>query len=232
MDFQTSDGRGMVLKYVSSYVSKTHDTVNTDGLYSYHVDPHQAAYRFISVMRPSEPEMWLSMTSYKQAWSSSRTKKFVVPRCMGDAEDNKICDAYRKRPEEAEDLTLLKWLRLYDTSKPNPVPYKSGTTLVGTKLLSVFNAEFHFFQRLLLSVAHRNLIDLTLREHESLPRKYSFFAASLYRVPKPWNNSTLVADYFSRLGNKMCYVQTVVQFIECMKESTFTSSSSCFFKVP
>ena len=45
MDVQSSDGKGMILKYVTSYVSKWHDAYSNDALFSLLVGPYQAAYR-------------------------------------------------------------------------------------------------------------------------------------------------------------------------------------------
>lgn len=43
MDFQTTDGRAMLLRYVSSYVTKWQDGISTDALYAYHISGGQAA---------------------------------------------------------------------------------------------------------------------------------------------------------------------------------------------
>ena len=43
MDVQTSDGDGMLLRYVTSYVCKWHDSFQSDSLYSIHVGPYQVA---------------------------------------------------------------------------------------------------------------------------------------------------------------------------------------------
>ena len=61
MDFQTTNGRSMLLKYVTSYVSKWKDAYNNDALYSPHTTPYQAAYRHIREMEPCEPEMWFQL---------------------------------------------------------------------------------------------------------------------------------------------------------------------------
>ena len=65
MDVQTSDGHGMSLQYVTSYVSKWHDSFQSDALYSVHVGPYQAAYRHLISLKPLEPEMWLALSSTK-----------------------------------------------------------------------------------------------------------------------------------------------------------------------
>ena len=61
MDVQTSDSHGMLLHYLTSYVSKWQDSFQSDSLYSAHVGPYQAAYKHLICMKPLEPEMWLSL---------------------------------------------------------------------------------------------------------------------------------------------------------------------------
>ena len=96
MDIQTTDGRSMVLRYISSYVSKWHDAVDVNSLYSQHVSAHQAAFQYLRNLRPCEPEMWLALLNVKVAWSSSRTKRYVVP-LPDQAEQNKVAIKYRQR---------------------------------------------------------------------------------------------------------------------------------------
>ena len=45
MDIQTSDGKGMLLRYAASYVSKWHHAFNSDAMFSIRTGPYQAAYR-------------------------------------------------------------------------------------------------------------------------------------------------------------------------------------------
>ena len=78
MDIQTSDGKGMLLRYAASYVSKWHDAFNSDAMFSIRTGPYQAAYRHLRGLRPHEPEMWMSLSAKKIAWSQSRTKQFSL----------------------------------------------------------------------------------------------------------------------------------------------------------
>ena len=47
MDVQSSDGKAMLLKYVTSYVAKCHDAVKTQQLYSVDLGAYQAATSFL-----------------------------------------------------------------------------------------------------------------------------------------------------------------------------------------
>lgn len=47
MDFQTTDNRAMLLRYVTSYVTKWRDGMNNDSLYSSNITGGQAAIRYV-----------------------------------------------------------------------------------------------------------------------------------------------------------------------------------------
>ena len=71
MDVQSANAKGMLLKYVASYITKWHGAFDDDALFSVHVRPYEAAYRHLRGLRPLEPEMWLSLSSKKVSWSKS-----------------------------------------------------------------------------------------------------------------------------------------------------------------
>ena len=57
MDFQLTNGKAMILRYVTSYVSMWKDAYSNCALYSTNVGPYQAAYRHLKEMEQCEPEM-------------------------------------------------------------------------------------------------------------------------------------------------------------------------------
>jgi len=101
MDVQSSDGKAMLLKYVTSYVAKCHDAVKTQQLYSADLGAYQAATSFLKNMHPLEPEMVLQLTSMKIAWSNSRTRPFTAP--TPEHTQQKVHQKYLARPEDDED---------------------------------------------------------------------------------------------------------------------------------
>ena len=151
MDVQSSDGKGMLLKYVTSYVSKCHDAVKTQQLYSRDLGAYQVATSFLKNMHPLEPEMILQLTSMKIAWSNSRTKAVTAP--IPDQPSPKSHHKYLNRPPQDEALPFLHWLRLYDHEKSPPKAYNGGTTLVAVKHFSPFN-PLYFYQLLVMNLGH------------------------------------------------------------------------------
>ena len=136
MDYQTTDGAAMLLHYVTSYVTKFQESVSLDSLYSYELEGRQAATRYLMCETPAEPEMWFFLYTKKIAWSNSRTKRFVVP-ISTKASNDKTVIKYLHRPQNLNSLSMIEWLRKYDTNASTPKQYKQGTTLVGTQMLSV-----------------------------------------------------------------------------------------------
>ena len=79
-------------------------------------------------------------------------KRYTVPTTETFLHE-KTLEHYWKRPKEFEELTLLEWLRHVDHAKVSPKPYKEGSTLVATKIHSIFNQQY-FFQYMLLHKFH------------------------------------------------------------------------------
>lgn len=78
MDVQVTDHK--------SVVSKFHDERVRDSLYSRHVTPYMAAYRHLSDMKPLEPEMVISLSSDKPAWTN-HVQAQSHPDCSDDEVD-------------------------------------------------------------------------------------------------------------------------------------------------
>ena len=150
MDVQTSDGHGMLLRYVTSYVSKWQDSFESDSLYSVHVGPYQAAYKHLICMKPLEPEMWLSLSSTKMLWSPSRRKKLSF-HSVESISNNRGYMKYLRRSSTHSHLSFLQWLRLFDEKKATE--HKSGSTVVGVRMVSIFK-HFFFFQYLVFNYPH------------------------------------------------------------------------------
>ena len=165
MDFQTTNGKAMLLSYVTSYITKWQDGLGPDALYSYHISGGQAAVHYAMDVKPAEPEMWLALSSTKISWSCSKTKRYIVPRPDNESTD-KTNEKYRNRPDTMADYSFLVWLRMVDHNKVVPKPHKKGNALVGLKVVSFFNKDY-FFQYLIMNLPHRQLSDMQHPNHET-----------------------------------------------------------------
>lgn len=209
MDVQFSDQSGMLMRYVSSYVSKFKDCQSTDALYSTHLIPAQAAYRHLRDMKPCEPEMVMTLSSVKMAWSSNGTKRYVAPR-PPSAESDSILLKYHKRTEES-DVSFLEFLRTHDTSKASAPLYKRETCLVGIKYVSYFNCDF-FFQFLVMNKPHRKLDELKHPDHDTLPDNLKYFASCLVNMPESFSEQQL-RQMLQKEGHKSYFIDNIVNYV-------------------
>ena len=214
MDVQTSDGHGMLLRYVTSYVSKWHDSFQSDALYSVHVGPYQAAYRHLISLKPLEPEMWLALTSTKMSWSPSRRKKFSFPP-IEHIDSNKQYVKYLHRHAKYNNLSFIQWLRLFDDSKGTE--YKSGCTLVGVKMVSPLK-DLYFLQYLILNFPHRQLPDLYHRNLDQLPKQIRYFAGAYTLLHDFWSQPETIRTYFIQQGHKSWFVETLIAHISTLAD--------------
>ena len=150
MDVQSSNGKGMLLKYDSSYVSTWHDAFCSGVMYTTRTGPYQAAYRYLCGLRPREPEMWMKLCPNKFAWSQSRTKR-IMPNTQSQANLSSH-DKYCERPVSEENLSFLQCLRLYN---PKDKACNSGSTLLGVKFRIPFKDDY-YYQDFLINFPHRN----------------------------------------------------------------------------
>jgi len=95
----------MLLKYVSSYVTKMHETATSEGLYCCHITGYQAANSFLRTVRPLAPEMIFQLSRIKVAWTDKLTKQFRVPH-PGQEGNNVVYQLYIKRDLAEEHLSL------------------------------------------------------------------------------------------------------------------------------
>jgi hypothetical protein len=181
-----------------------------------HTTPYQAAFRYLKEMAPLEPEMWLSLSSKKIAWTPHRLKRFYVP-LPESASTNKLLQAYWSRTKSLEHLSLLEWLREVDTSKRQPVLYKKGKTLVGVRQTSVFRDQY-FFQDMLLHMPHRSTNDFDIPGVEKIPHVIRYFVCALHHRHSLWMNEEYIRSLFDLQAHKSWYVANILAHIQSLKD--------------
>ena len=104
-DVQVADGKAMLLKYVSSYVTKMHES-------------------FLRTVRPLEPEMVFQLSNIKVCWTD-KTMVLFRPPFPDQTSTHKVYNMHLQRPRGEDDQSLLEWLRCHQTSGSKPSKYMS-----------------------------------------------------------------------------------------------------------
>ena len=98
-DVQLADGKALLLKYVSSYVTKMHESATSEGLYCTDVTGYQAAHSFLRTVTPLEPEMVFQLSNIKVYWTDKFTVLFRPP-FPDQTGGNKVYQMYLQRPTQ------------------------------------------------------------------------------------------------------------------------------------
>ena len=104
-DVQVADGRGMLLKYEYSYVTKMHESATSKGLYCTEVTGFQAANSFLRTVCTLAPEMAFQLSNIKIAWTGKMTRQFTPPH-PGQEKDNLLYQLYVRREPGEENIRV------------------------------------------------------------------------------------------------------------------------------
>ena len=103
-DVQLVYGKALLLKYVSSYVTKMHESATSEGLYCTHVTGYQAAHSLLRTVTPLAPEIVFQLSNIKVWWTDKCTVLFRPP-FPDQMEGNKVYKMYLQRPDS---LTMVE----------------------------------------------------------------------------------------------------------------------------
>ena len=131
--------------------------------------------------------------------------------------NDRTAHKYWQCSNESEDLTMIEWLRLFDTNKAHPKAYKQGSTIVGAKTVSLMNKE-DFLQFVLLHFAHRNFNSLCHPNHEQLPDQLQWFAAAVHHFPQLWTRDEKIKSWLLTQGHRDCYITGVLSYIASLRD--------------
>ena len=212
-DVQLADGKAMLLKYVSSYVTKMHESATSEGLYCKDVTGYQAAHSFLRTVTPLEPEMVFQLSNIKVCWTDKMTILFRPP--FPDQTTTHKIYIYLQSPRAEKDQSLLHWLRCHQTSSSKAKPYGEDRVLVGVKYVSVFNPIF-FYQHLTMHHPHRHVEDLHHPEASTMPSTIAYFAQCAVLTPESWNTSEAITAFFENEGHKDYFINTIVSYVHSL----------------
>ena len=166
-DVKLADGKGMLLKYMSSYVTKMHEVATSEDLYCCDVSEFQAAHSFLRTVHLLEPEIIFQLSNIRVCWANKLTKQLrpLFP------EGNFMYQLYLRRPA-TEKVPLLIWLCNHSMNGNKSKPLEQDKYLVVVKFVSIFNHIF-FFQHLLVHHPHCNPQELHHSEDVWKPWSYT-----------------------------------------------------------
>lgn len=213
-DVQVADGKAILLKYVSSYVTTMHDSATSEALYCKDVTGYQAANSFLRTVRPLELEMVFQLCNVKVCWTDKITLLFRPP-FPDQTSTHKVYNMYLQRPRGEDDQSLLDWLRSHQTSGSKPKPYGNDRVLVGVKYVSVFNPIF-FYQHLTMHHPHRDVEQLQHPRASSMPPSIAYFVQSAAITPASWNTSDAITTFFEKEGHKDYLINTIVSYVHTL----------------
>ncbi len=219
MDVQTGDGNALLLKYVSSYVTKCKESYHRENHLSANSTPALCAFKYLASLDICEAEMWALLTNKKISWSDSSRKKYRVPNVASAATDETI-EIYYARPRETEEMSLLEFLRHFDTTKTPPAKYKDQkTVLVGLQYLSLYNIEY-FFQLVLMNYPHRQLQTI-LSKDDKCPKQIKHFITAKDLMPEFVDDVAIFKDFLSHEGHNMSYIETACSFLSSLNDLAY-----------
>lgn len=163
--------------------------------------------------------MWMQLSSIKHPWSSSRTKKYSIPK-YDTISSNKTHQKYINCPASMNALSLLDWLRLVDES-PNQtktLQIKEHTSWTPTTIIIKSTV---FFQYLVVHVPHTSIKELLHRDHEQLPKSLQHFAAALLLMHEIWQSNEKIKEIYKAEGHKDYYVSTIVSIVSSLRDMLY-----------
>ena len=210
-DVQLADDKAMLLKYVSSYVTKMHEAATVEGLYCTDVTGFQAANSFLRTVHPLAPEMAFQLSNLKVAWTDKLTKQFRAPH-PGQEDTQKDYLQYLKRDVAEEDQSLLEWLRCHSTVGAKAKALGADKYLVAVKFVSLFNPVY-FFQHLLVNYPHRHAAQLRHLEQATMPPAIQYFSQAVSLMPDCWSRPEQIRQQFNHEGHKSSFLTTLVSYV-------------------
>ena len=211
-----SIAKACLIKYVSSYVTKMHESATSEGLYCTDVTGYQAAHSFLRTLTPLEPEIVFQLSNIKVCWTDKCTVLFRPP-FPDQTEGNKVYKMYLQRPPTEEDQTLLQWLTCHQTSGSKPKGYTDDRVLVGIKYVSLFNPIF-FYQHLTMNFPHCNANQLRHAGEDTMPDTIKHFAQCIALTPRYWDTAETITAEFEHEGHKSYFINTIVSYAQSLHD--------------
>ena len=183
---------------------------------SHDVRGRDVAYRYLTQIRPCEPEMVMALCNSKVAHTCSQTKKTTLPIFVNMDVSN-IVKNYLKRPSGDTNVTLYDFLHLYTWDKDNVKRYKSNNlVLVGIKHVSLWNDQF-FFQHSLLHTPLTATSQLLPDDYRKIPDDLKMFSIANKNQSDFWSSNAQLRQYCTNRGDRYHFVETFLAYVQSFR---------------
>ncbi|CAE7542364.1 unnamed protein product [Symbiodinium sp. CCMP2592] len=236
MDVQASDGRGMILRYATGYISKFSQLWTLEG----QLDKRDIAHSILWQYHPLEMEMVLQLASHilPQCTHTGHIRRFVVPVPWSSSRLPREIELYEKSTWRADTMPLLEFLRRsnskgeisvdirrrYEDEKPsctlNEFANKcstQGSTMVATVLYARSNDNF-FKQWMLLNVPFRSLNDLWHATVDKIPEDLQGLALCLHHCPRYWQSMPAIRQEMEAEAWKDYHIENGISSVKAKTE--------------
>ena len=221
VDVQASDGRGMLLRYVSGYVPKFSDAFTTEWLNDEASD-YMVAKRVLTDYHPLEPEMalQLAMQWFPQCFLGGTMQRFRVPVPFETDKTHARVQQYLQSTWRAKDMTLEEFLRktnqkgsIHRTLQRRHTAARAaagqeglledtleewanqapvrGEVAVAAMYLSRYTDRY-YGQWVLMKVPFQQLEELHVPELDLVPDHLYYQAMALHHRPDHWQSEAAV----------------------------------------
>lgn len=233
------DGRGLLLRYIATYVSKFSNSSFSELLDDTGSTGYGMAVRLISGLHPGEPEQWLTlaMQMFPQFFLGGTMVNFHPP-WPGKPQKPAQIELYQSCPWRSEEMTLLEWLRKTNQKgeivrwvRKRHAEAESQQTLeefandcqcrgekcIGAEMYSIFNDK-HFGQWMALNLPFRDLDDFLLPAiAEKVPDKYVLRACALELAPEVWANEEAMRKELQQLACREDFLQNALAMLRSQR---------------
>jgi hypothetical protein len=218
-DVQWSQGSGLLLRYVSGYVSKFGEAWNDDWVNSAE-GSLQAALHVLRCWKPSEAQMVMTLAREQMAFSNVTSIEYRPTAFEKPIDETLVL--YRRRSDAEKELSFLEWLRRKVVSKSADGfltchdRRTSGVTAVAVHYYRFPKAEF-FWQWLVMSVPHRCFNELVSENCNKVSPHLRHFCSAWEIRRSCWANDVWIQTWLRNQGEREDFVQSSLRQIEAMR---------------
>ena len=216
MDVQCGNGKTMLLKYVTDYISKLNANIGLDEL-TRDLNGWQAAYKYLFSMNVGIPEMYMLLSTNKLAHCTELTKTFTMPhqsRLFGTGPNAKWLKAYVTRADNAATMSLLQFMRTHTFNQTSQcVPYKSGSSALVGCYIGTYLKDSFLLNWTILNVPFQKIEDLYPPNFESVPDSLQGIKIALFNKPQFWTDPAAIMEHFMIEGHRQYYIDNFIHKI-------------------